>query len=510
MNNHQPDQISSLACAQALIDHVHPPDWTNPDPADRYHLVIIGGGPAGLAAATEAVAAGGRVALVEKNLLAGNRLRCGIPSKGVIRAGRAIRDARNAAEFGVINGERLTVDFATALERMHQVRTRISTNDSARHLRDDLGVDVYFGAARFSGPDTLEVEGKTLSFHRALVCTGSVPRIPPIPGLEESGCLTHETVFSLAACPERLTVIGGGPVGCELAQAFAYLGATVTLLNDEKRILPREDPEISEFIHNSLERDGIIIYNETQIMEAGTSEGTSILDFEQPGPQRFTLATDRILVATGVAPNVGGLDLEAAGVAYDPVEGIGVDNRLRTSNPKIYAAGDVACNPFGFTHAAEAMARIVVANALFGGRETLSGLVIPRCIHTTPEVAHVGLSRTEAEEQGIAIDSYTVPLAEVDRALLDGEEYGFLTAHVKKGTDHLLGATIVARNAGEMINEFTLAITAGIGLSTLAAVIHPYPTQGEAVKKLAETCNRARTAPGFGRVLAAWWRWKRN
>ncbi|NLV24362.1 MAG: mercuric reductase [Deltaproteobacteria bacterium] len=506
----QPGSLPPHPHDQVLLDNVHPADWVNPEPASSYNLLVVGGGPAGLVAAAGAAGLGAKVALVEKNLLGGDCLISGcVPSKGIIRSGRAIRDARNAAEFGVINGEKLRVDFTAAFDRMRLVRSRLSHHDSARRFRDELGVDVFFGAARFTGPDSLAVEEKTLRFHRAAICTGSSPSVPPVPGLEETGYVTNETVFSLRVCPERLTVIGGGPIGCELAQAFAYLGSTVTILNAGPRILPKEDPETSEFIHNALERDGIIIYNEVTLVEAAQTEGSKLLAFEQPDGQRFTLLADEILVGAGRTPNVGDLDLEQAGVDYDPRLGVRVDNHLRTGNRRIYAAGDV-CSPYKFTHAADAMARILIANALFGGRQKVSNLIIPWCTYTTPEAAHVGLSRSEAEKKGVAVDTFRVSLSEVDRALLDGEESGFVTVHLKKGTDKILGATVVARNAGDMINEFTLAMTTGAGLAAIASTIHPYPTQGEAIKKLADSYNRTRLTPGLGKILSTWLRWKRN
>ncbi|MBN1140511.1 MAG: mercuric reductase [Deltaproteobacteria bacterium] len=493
-----------------LIANVHPPGWVNPEPRPRYNLVVIGAGPAGLVAASGAAALGAQVALVEKNRLGGDCLNFGcVPSKGIIRAGRAIRDARNAAEFGVINGDRLKVDFGAAFERMRQVRARISDQDSARRLSGEKGIDLFFGAARFTGADTLEVEGATLSFHRAAICTGSSPYVPPIPGLAEAGFLTNETVFSLTALPERLAVIGGGPLGCELAQAFAHLGSTVFILHSGSRLLPREDPETSAVIHNALERDGILVYQDAKILEIETCGALKNLVFEEGEGNRRTLQADSILVGTGRRPNVSGMDLDKAAVESDPVEGIQVNSRLRTGNPRIYAAGDV-CSRHKFTHAADAMARIVIANALFGARQTASGLVIPRCTYTTPEAAHVGLGHEEAVRGQIAIDTFSVSLAEVDRALLEGEDQGFVTVHLKKGTDRILGATIVARHAGELINEFTLAINAGIGLGTIAATIHPYPTLGEAIKKLADAYNRTRLTPGLKRMLAAWQRWKRS
>ena len=491
---------------QKLIGNVHPPEWTNPEPRDRYNLVVIGAGTAGLVSAAGAAGLGAKVALIEKHLMGGDCLNYGcIPSKGVIRAGRAIRDARNAAEFGVLGGESLSVDFAVAMERMRQVRAEISTHDSAQRFTE-LGVDVFLGEARFSGRNTLEVEEATLNFQKAAICTGARALVPPIPGLDEVGCLTNETVFSLTQRPERLAIIGGGPIGCELAQAFAHLGCTVSIINLAARILPREDPETSAFLQEALERDGIIIHNDTAIREVSSNGTSKLIVLEQDG-ESFNLPVDQILVGAGRIPNVDGLNLEAAGVQYDARHGVGVNHRLQTSNPHVFAAGDI-CSAFKFTHSADALARILIANALFGGRQSTANLVIPWCTYTIPEVAHVGLTLEEAERKGMALDTFSFSLAEVDRALLDGEAEGFAKVYLKKGTDRILGATIVANHAGEMINEWTLAMTAGIGLTTLAKTIHPYPTQAEVIKKVADAYYRTKLTPTIKKVLASWLKWK--
>jgi pyruvate/2-oxoglutarate dehydrogenase complex dihydrolipoamide dehydrogenase (E3) component len=324
--------------------------------------------------------------------------------------------------------------------------------------------------------------------------------------LEEVGYLTNETVFSLTQRPERLAIIGAGPIGCELAQAFAHLGCTVNILNLASRILPREDPETSALLHDALERDGIIINNDINISEVKPNGPSKLIIFEQDG-KSYNLPVDEILVGAGRAPNVEGLNLESAGVAYDTRNGVQVNPRLQTTNPYIFAAGDI-CTAYKFTHSADALARILIANALFGGRQSTSNLIIPWCTFTTPEVAHVGMTLEDAEKQGIEIETFSISLSDVDRALLDGEAEGFASVHLKKGTDRILGATIVANHAGDMLNELTLAMTAGIGLTTLAKTIHPYPTQAEVIKKVADAYYRTKLTPKVKKLLSSWLKWK--
>ncbi len=494
---------------QTLLQNVHPTGWVNPTPVDCYNLVVIGAGTAGLVTAAGAAALGAKVALVERHLLGGDCLNYGcVPSKGMIRAARALRDAQIAGEFGVSGGERLSIDFAAAMERMRRIRSEISPHDSARRFRDELGVDVFFGSGSFSVPDAIEVAGKRLRFRKAAICTGARAAAPSIPRIVEAGYLTNETVFSLTELPRRLAVIGGGPIGCELAQAFARLGSEVTLLASREQLLPREDRDAARIVENALNRDGVRIWLATKIAQAARRGAEKVITFEQAG-RRQELAVDEILVGIGRAPNLEGLGLEAAGVAYDAKLGVKVNGRLQTTNRRIYAAGDI-CFPYKFTHTADALARILIANALFMGRLRSSSLVIPWCTYTDPEVAHVGLYAQEARGKGVEVTTLTVPLVDVDRALIDGEAEGFARVHLRKGTDKILGATVVARHAGEMVGELTLAMTAGLGLSAIGRTIHPYPTQAEAIRKLADAYNRTRLTPLVKKVLGAWLRWQRR
>jgi pyruvate/2-oxoglutarate dehydrogenase complex dihydrolipoamide dehydrogenase (E3) component len=494
---------------RTLMEQVRPSGWLNPVPADCYNLVVIGAGTAGLVCAAGAAGLGARVALVERHLLGGDCLNYGcVPSKGIIRSARSAYEARHSAEFGIGGGEGIAVDFGRAMERMRKIRAEISPHDSARRFRDELGVDIFFGDARFTGTDTVEVAGSTLRFRKAAVCTGARAMAPPIPGIEEAGYLTNETVFSLTELPQRLVVIGSGPIGCEMAQTFARLGSKVTLLERGDHILPREDRDAAGIVHDAFLRDGIDICLRTATVGAASRGTSRTVTVERDGVRR-EIETDAILVGIGRAPNVEGLGLEVAGIAYDVKFGVKVNDRLQTGNPQVYAAGDI-CFPYKFTHTADAMARILIANALFLGRQRASALVIPWCIYTDPEVAHVGLYEEDARGKGIDVITLTVPLAEVDRALLDGEAAGFARVHLKKGSDTILGATIVARHAGEMISELTLAMTSGLGLGAIGRTIHPYPTQAEAVRKLADAWNRTRLTPFVKKVLGVWLTWQRG
>jgi pyruvate/2-oxoglutarate dehydrogenase complex dihydrolipoamide dehydrogenase (E3) component len=489
-----------------LAAHVHPPDWVNPEPAGRYNLVVLGGGTAGLVAAAGAAGLGAKVALVEKKLLGGDCLNVGcVPSKALLRCARAAADVRDAGEFGVRVPAGAAVDFPAVMERMRKLRARISPHDSAQRFRE-LGVDVFLGTACFTGRDTVEVGGKALRFARAVIATGSRATELPIPGLREAGYLTNETVFSLTELPRRLAVIGAGPVGCELAQAFARFGSQVFLIEALHGILPKEDPEGSEIVRHSLLRDGVRVVCCGKELRVSTDAGGKHLEVDSHG-ERCNLAVDEVLVGGGRTPNVEGLGLEAAGVAYDN-KGVKVNDRLRTTNPLVYAAGDV-CSKYQLTHAADAMARIVLQNALFPGRAKVSALIVPWCTYTDPEIARVGMDEKEAGEQGIAVQTFVQRLDEVDRAVLDGEVEGFVKVHVRRGTDRILGATVVSRHAGEMISEWTLAMAGRLGLKTLSRTIHPYPTQAEAIKKVADAYNRTRLRPWVKRLLGKWLGWAR-
>lgn len=485
---------------RVLLSHVHPRGRVNPTPAGRYNLVVVGGGTAGLVSAAGAAGLGARVALVERHLLGGDCLNVGcVPSKALISAARAAAAARAAGAFGVHTGA-VQVDFPAVMERMRRLRAGIAPHDGVARFTN-LGIDVYLGAGRFSGPTTVEVDGRTLAFTRAVITTGARAAAPPIPGLAEVGYLTNETLFWLTDLPRRLAVIGAGPIGCEMAQAFAAFGSEVTIVDAGPHVLPREDADAAEVVARRMRGDGIRLVHDARITRAERQGDGAVLRYEVGG-QAHALACDAILVGVGRAPNTDGLGLEAAGVAYDR-DGVTVDDGLRTTNRRVYAAGDIASR-FKFTHTADALARIVLTNALFLGRKKASTLHVPWCTYTTPEVAHVGLHAEEARTRGLDVDTLTVPLADVDRAVLAGEDEGFLRVHLRKGTDRILGATLVASNAGDMISEITLAMVGGLGLGTIANVIHPYPTQAEVVKKAGDAWNRTRLTPTVRRVFD-WW-----
>lgn len=490
-----------------LLSNVHPPDWINPPAAPRYNLVVIGAGAGGLVSAVAAATLGGKVALVEKNLLGGDCLNVGcVPSKALIRSARAYADVRDAGEFGVQVGAPVTVDFPTVMERMRRLRAKISSNDGVDGLRS-AGVDVFLGEGLFHGPDSVVVGGQTLHFSRAIIATGARPAAPPIPGLADAGYLTNENVFWLTELPPRLAVIGAGPVGCELAQAFARFGSQVHLLEEEHQILGREDQDAAELVKRSLVRDGVQLACGCQVLAVRKEGADKVLVLEQAGAKK-ELGVDQVLVGAGRTPNVERLGLEAAGVAYDTKTGVKVDDWMRTSNSNIYAVGDV-CFRYMFTHVSDATARIAVQNALFFSRAKASALTIPWCTYTDPEVAHVGMYERDAKDQNVKIQTIELPLSDVDRAIVDGEDEGFLKVHLKRGTDKILGATLVARHAGEMISEITLAMVAGIGLKTIARTIHPYPTQSEVIRKAADVYTLSRLTPLVKKVSKKLMDWRR-
>ena len=481
------------------------PSWRNPDPRGPYHLLIIGAGPAGLIAARAAVRGGAKVALIERNLLGGSCLNNGcIPSKAILRTSRLYREMRDAEHFGGRVPGGIAVDFPAVMERVRRIRARLSERGSAERLAA-MGIDLHFGEARFAGPDSVTVGGNVLRFKKALVATGARPVRPPIPGLEEAGYLTYENVFDLTECPQRLLVIGGGPVGCELAQAFARLGSRVTLVEEDPMFLGHEERDAAQLLSDALARDGIEIHLDTQTTRVRVEGNDKVADLVNDDTKR-TVAVDQILVGVGTAPNVQGLELEAAGVVYDDARGITVDDFLRTTNRRIFAAGDV-CGGNKFPHIESAAGRIVVANALFLGRQRLSAEAIPWCTFTDPEIAHVGMYVTEARQKNIPVKTFTILMHEVDRAITDGEEEGFVKVHVREGTGKILGATVVASHAGDLINEISLAMSAGLDLHALARVNQPYPTQSQAIKMAAGAYVASRRTSFRTWLMTKWLSW---
>ena len=490
-----------------LAANVRPPDWTNPVPDGRYNLVVIGAGTAGLVAAAGAAGLGARVALIERERMGGDCLNAGcVPSKGLISAARAARSVRNAGDFGVEVPAGVQVDFAVVMERMRRLRARISPADSAARFRD-LGVDVYFGNGRFVDAETIEVDRTKIKFKNAVIATGTRPAVPSIPGLDQVDYLTNETVFALTECPSRLGVIGAGPIGCELAQSFALLGSEVVLVEATHGILPREDRDAADIVKEAMLRDGVKLLCCADEFRVATQPGGDIRLTVVAHGEEHDEIVDQLLVSVGRTPNVGDLNLAAVGVDFDS-QGVKVNDRLQTTGPRIFAAGDV-CSKYRFTHAADFMARIVIQNALFKWPAKASSLVIPWCTYTSPEIAHVGLNENDAERKGIAIDTYQQAFADIDRAILDGEDTGMVKIHTKQRTDTIVGATIVGTHAGDLIAEITLAMKAKVGLQTIGNTIHPYPTHAEAIRKLGDQCQRARLTPWVKSLFNKWLVWTR-
>ncbi len=485
-----------------LLQRVRPDDWTNPVPRQLYDLVVVGGGPAGLAAAEWAMRLGLRVALVERHRLGGDSLNTGtIPSKALIRTAGVRAIMPRAEEFGAPPSHDLAVDFQTAMARMRRIRSRIAEYHSADRLRAK-GADVFFGSAHFAAADALTVGDARLRFKKALVATGSQPQRSTIPGLEEAGYLTSETIFELAALPRRLAIIGGGPLGCEAAQAFSRLGTHVTLVQNEPKFLPHEERDASQLLSFALARDGVDTRLNTIILGVRVENGVKILDTANDAA-RYRIDADEIVLSIGRTPNVADLGLQAAGIAFDPRTGIVVDDFLRTTNPRVYAAGDV-CMPLRFTNAAEATARMAVQNAFAAKRRRLSLMTIPWCTYCDPEIAHVGMHVWDASERSVPVKSFTVMMQDVARAITDGQDDGFVKIHVKLGTDKILGATIVAARASEMINEISVAMSTGIGMRKLAQVLHTYPAQSDAIRMAALAYTLDEPVSWLQRAYARW------
>ena len=425
---------------------------------------------------------------------------------------RAWADLKTAAEFGVnIPADAASCDFGRVMARMRSLRARLSRNDSA-HRFQSIGVDVFLGEAKFTGPETIQVGESTLRFVKAAICTGARAAAPDIPGLDDAGCLTNETVFNLTELPPRLAVIGAGPLGCELAQCFARFGSRVTVFERGARILAREDADAAQVVQDQMRKDGVAFVFGAKLTHVNHRAGERLIQYESAGGAA-ELAVDQILAGVGRAPNVQGLGLESVGVDYGVKTGVEVNSRLQTTNPRIFAAGDV-CSAYKFTHVADAQAQILIQNALFPhplglGYASAESLIIPWCTYTDPELAHVGMYEKDAEDKGFLVDTITVKLEEVDLAILDGQEQGFARVLLKKGTGKILGATIVAAHAGDLLSEITVLLNAGKGMRTIAGTIHPYPTQAEVVKKLATAWRKKSFTEGKQKLLNALFAWLR-
>ena len=496
-----------------LESNVHPPQWSNPTPKSNYHLVVIGAGTAGLVTAAGAAGLGARVALIERELMGGDCLNVGcVPSKGVIGAARVAATVRNAAPFGVNVPEGTSVDFGKAMARMRKIRADISPVDSAQRFAD-LGIDVFFGQGSFADDGTVSVttssgEVTQLKYKKAVIASGARASAPPIKGLDTINYLTNENLFSLTELPKRFGIVGSGPIGSEMAQTFARFGSEVFLFEQADHILGREDSDAAEVVQQQFLKDGVNLVLGAKDMElspfseSGNQSDQVSVKVVQNGVSNEVIV-DQLLIAVGRAPNIDDLNLDAVNVKHHS-KGVEVNDYLQTTNPKIFAAGDV-CSKYQFTHAADYQARNVIQNALFAvgpfGKKKASDLLIPWATYTSPEIAHVGMYPADAKEAGVEIDTYVQQLEHVDRAILEGTDEGFVKVHTKKGTDKIVGATIVAENAGDLISEITVAMTNGIGLAGIGSSIHPYPTQADAIRKLGDQYNKTKLTPFSEKLL---------
>ena len=477
-----------------------------------YNLIVIGGGSAGLIAALIGATVNARVALVERQKMGGDCLNTGcVPSKSLLRAARAAHEMRTADRFGIA-GVNPEVDFEAVMARVQSVIATIEPKDSVERYTG-LGVDCVTGDAVLEDGHHVRVataDGERRLSGRAIVlATGAAPFVPPIPGLREMEPLTSDTIWSLTSQPQRLLVMGGGPIGCELAQAFARLGSEVTLIDMADRLLPREDPETSELLATRFRAEGIDVRLGHKAVKVEAREGRggvlTALIGDDANAEEVSLPFDEILVAVGRAAR-GGAGLEAAGIVRNPDGTIQVDAHLRTSLPSVYACGDAA-GPYQFTHMASHQAWYAAVNGLIGRfrKFKVNYAVVPWATFTDPEVARVGLSEADAETQGIEVEVIRYGLDDLDRALAEGETEGWVKVLVKPGSDRILGAQIVGGEAGELIGEFVLAMTHGLGLKKIMSTIHIYPTRMEAVKFSASTWRKEHAPQGLlrwaGRLL---------
>ena len=487
--------------------------WTRPRSFDR-NLVVIGAGAGGLVSSYIAAAVKAKVTLIEGHKMGGDCLNYGcVPSKALIRSAKMARQLTKAHELGVTDAAG-RVDFASVMQRVHRVIADIEPHDSVERYTN-LGVEVLQGHARITSPWTVEVKladgtTQTLTTRAIVIATGASPLVPPIPGLREAGFLTSDTVWGLTECPRRLVVLGGGPIGCELAQSFARLGSTVIQVEMAPRIMVREDPEVSELVLASLRADGVQVLTEHQAVRVEVVNGEKRLVATHAGAE-VVIPFDELLCAVGRSPRVTGYGLEELGIPLTPRKTIETNAYLQTRYPNIYAVGDVA-GPFQFTHTAAHQAWYAAVNALFGRfrRFKADYRVIPWATFTDPEVARVGLSETEAQAQGVAHEVTRYGIDDLDRAIADGTAHGFVKVLTEPGKDRILGVTIVGEHAGDLLAEYVLAMKHGLGLNKILGTIHTYPTLAEANKYAAGEWKRAHAPQKLLQWVARYHAWERT
>ncbi|MCG7974706.1 MAG: dihydrolipoyl dehydrogenase [Candidatus Thiodiazotropha taylori] len=482
--------------------------WQRPTDFDR-NLVVIGGGSAGLVSAYIAAAVKSKVTLIEKHKMGGDCLNTGcVPSKALIRSSRILNQSRRAQEWG-FDAIDVKYDFSEIMQRVQRVVKQVEPHDSVDRYTG-LGVDVVEGEAKITSPYSVEVNGIEFRTPNIIVATGARPFVPPIKGIERIDYLTSDNLWQLREKPERLLVLGGGPIGCELSQAFARFGSQVTIVEMMPRLMIREDEDVAELVAERFRQEGIQLLVGHKAVEFFKEDREQVLICDRDGEQ-VEVAFDQVLVAVGRKPNTTGFGLEELGVALNPNGTLATDEYLQTSIPTIYACGDVA-GPYQFTHTAAHQAWYAAVNSLFGlfRRFKVDYSVIPFATFTDPEVARVGLNELEAQKQGIDYEVTRFDLAELDRAIAEGEAHGMVKVLTPPGKDRVLGATIVGENAGELIGEFTSAMKHGFGLNKILGTIHIYPTLFEANKYAAGSWKRAHKPEGLLAWVERFHDWRRG
>ena len=482
--------------------------FTKPKKFDA-NVVVIGAGSAGLVASLIAAGARANVILIEKHKMGGDCLNTGcVPSKSLLRSGKIMSYIRRAEEFGIDNAS-AAVNFAAVMERVQKVIATIEPHDSVERFTS-LGVECVSGDARIESPYAVTVDGRRITTRAIILATGARPLVPNISGLDQVDYLTSDTIWSLRELPPRLLVVGGGPIGCELAQAFHNLGSAVTQVDMASVLLPKEDPEVSELLMSKFRKDGMNLLTDHRLVSFGNTGGASYMEAEHQG-NTVRVEFDQVLLAIGRTPNVEGFGLEELQMPLTSQGSVQINDAMQTAYPNIYACGDVA-GPYQFTHMASFQAWFAALNALLGGlwRSRARYNVVPWATFTDPEVARVGLSETEAQAQGIAFEITRYALDQHDRSLTDGEAHGFIKVLTVPGKDRILGVTIVGYHAGELIGEFVFAMTHGMGLKKIAAVTHIYPTLLEGNKFAANAWRSARLPEKYFPLMEKYFRWQRG
>lgn len=468
-----------------------------------YDVLVLGGGAAGLSAAGIATNLGAKTLMVEREKLGGDCTWTGcVPSKTLLKAAKVVHQARTASRYGLTDTE-MDVDFSGVMEHVRSVRQEVYEDADAPEIFEDMGIDVRHGTAHFVDGHTVAIRGadgnrQQVTGRFIMIATGASAFIPPIDGIDRVPVLTNEDLFDLEELPDRFAIVGGGPIGTEMAQAFSRLGSEVTVIDRADGILQNDDPELSGRLREILEDEGVRYVLNAQVQGVTASNGTVAVAAEQDGSS-VTVEADRLLLATGRTANVDGLNLDAAGIETSR-RGITVDDRCRTNQKHIYAVGDVT-GRYQFTHMSGHMAKVAVTNAILKMPATIDSDHVPWATYTEPELAHVGARESDLEESDVSHRTYRFPFSKLDRAITEGETEGLIKVHVKDLTGKILGASVLGAHAGELITSFAIAMRNGVTLRNIGDTIHPYPAWGEGVRRVADQWYVQKQSPAITRAL---------